>query len=90
MAKICKNCGCYEVCIFANPCRTEDCNHGWQPVITYCGECESWDPAHSNEGQGWCPKVVGYRFSDWYCAGGKRKVESDQECETEALKDKVD
>ena len=40
MAKICKNCGCSEICIFANPYRTEDCNINWQPVITYCEKCK--------------------------------------------------
>lgn len=45
MAKICKNCGCYEVCIFANPYRTEDCN-AWQPIIVQCKDCKHWQPIH--------------------------------------------
>jgi hypothetical protein len=73
MAKICKNCGCYEVCIFANPNRTEDCDINWQPIITYCENCTNWDPEHSYEGQGWCSKVVGYRYGNWHCAAGKPK-----------------
>lgn len=39
-----------------------------------CGECLCWDPAHSSDGQGWCPRVVGYRNSTWYCAGGRSEV----------------
>lgn len=70
MANICENCGCYAVCIYANPNRTEDCTHGWQPIITYCKECWFWN---TNGVQGWCSKVVGYRFGTWYCAAGKRK-----------------
>ena len=45
MAKICKNCACYEVCFMANPCRTEDCNINWQPIIVLCKDCKHgiWD-----------------------------------------------
>jgi hypothetical protein len=75
--KICKNCGCYDVCIFANPCRTEDCNHGWQPVITYCKNCTNWDPDHCHPGLGWCDKNVGYRPEHWFCAFGNARVSND-------------
>lgn len=74
VAKICKNCSCFEVCMFANPHRTEDCNINWQPIITYCEACEHWDLEHKEDEQGWCPKVVGYRRGSWYCGAGKRKV----------------
>lgn len=40
----------------------------------HCEECQHWDPAHCSEGQGWCPKVNGYRNSNWYCATGKNKI----------------
>ena len=40
MAKICKNCACYEVCFMANPCRSEDCNIGWQPIVVLCKDCK--------------------------------------------------
>ena len=73
MPKICKNCGCYEICMFANPYRTEDCNINWQPIIVHCEECDYWDQNHCSDGQGWCPKVVGYRSSDWFCAAGIKK-----------------
>ena len=75
MTKICKNCGCYNVCIFANPCRTEDCTHGWQPIITYCENCVSWDTEHCYGAQGWCHQVAGYRYGNWFCAAGKEKTE---------------
>ena len=34
MAKICDNCACYEVCIYANPNRTKDCTL-WQPEMKW-------------------------------------------------------
>ena len=71
MAKICKNCGCYEVCFFANPGRIEDCNN-WQPVITYCVDCENWDKKHQYIDQCWCHRVAGFRSGTWFCAAGKR------------------
>ena len=37
--RVCKNCGSYDVCIWANPHRIENCDH-WQPGITYCHECQ--------------------------------------------------
>ena len=38
-----------------------------------CEECKHWDAKHCSDGQGWCPKVVGYRYGGWFCAGGERK-----------------
>jgi hypothetical protein len=70
--KICKNCGCFDVCKFADQNRAEDCAD-WQPVITYCRECRSWEPEHCFRDQGWCSKVVGYRHGTWFCAAGARK-----------------
>jgi hypothetical protein len=72
VAKICKNCGCFEVCVFANPGRTEDCNK-WQPVITYCADCENWDKKHMYIDQCWCHRVVGFRSGTWFCATGKER-----------------
>ena len=41
--------------------------------LVRCEECKNWDREHCSDGQGWCPKVVGYRRGDWYCAGGQKK-----------------
>ena len=38
--KICKNCACYKICIYANPDRVEACTINWQPIITYCSDCQ--------------------------------------------------
>ena len=72
MDKICKNCSCFEVCIFANPNRVVDCNN-WQPILVHCQDCEHWDLKHSYIDQCWCPYVVGYRSSTWFCKSGKKR-----------------
>jgi hypothetical protein len=77
MAKICSNCSCYEVCIFANPNRTEDCKIGWQPKLVHCKDCEHWDKKHMYIDQCWCPYVVGYRSGTWFCASGKERTVND-------------
>ncbi len=41
--------------------------------IVRCQSCKHWDTNHTSAGQGWCPKIVGYRSSDWFCAAGERK-----------------
>lgn len=51
-----------------------DCSREEEKTV-HCKECQHWDPEHCSDGQGWCPKVVGYRRGDWYCAAGERKAE---------------
>lgn len=46
--------------------------------VVRCEECQSWDTKHCSDGQGWCPKVCGYRYGGWFCAAGKRKTITDQ------------
>lgn len=46
--------------------------------VVRCEECQSWDTKHCADGQGWCPKVCGYRHGGWFCAAGKRKTITDQ------------
>lgn len=41
--------------------------------VVRCEECQSWDTKHCSGGQGWCPKVCGYRYGDWFCAAGERR-----------------
>ena len=41
--------------------------------VVRCKDCKHWDMEHCSDGQGWCAKVVGYRYGSWYCAAGKRK-----------------
>lgn len=66
-------------CTSCEECRDEDiADHLIANGVTipvHCEECQHWDSAHCSEGQGWCPKVVGYRRGDWYCAGGEKKEE---------------
>ena len=41
--------------------------------LVHCSECQHWDTENCSDGQGWCPKVMGYRTGKWYCAAGKGK-----------------
>ena len=44
--------------------------------VVLCKDCAHWDAEHCSDGQGWCPKVVGYRHGGWYCAAGERRTDN--------------
>ena len=83
MAKICNNCACYEVCFMANPCRTEDCNIGWQPIVVRCKDCkhlkhgyQCYNPLGmtlNNDGNAYC--IVDP--DDDFCSCGERKEDGE-------------
>ena len=84
MAKICKNCACYEVCIWANPCRTEDCNHGWQPIIVRCKDCKHFYHSISSDRDGRCVQFGTYDtdpsvYPTDFCSYGERRTNEPEE-----------
>ena len=73
MTKICKNCACYEVCFMANPCRTEDCNINWQPIVVRCKDCKHWQESVDGITK-WCPLLMDKETkADDFCFYGERK-----------------
>ena len=52
MAKICSNCACYEVCIYANPGRTKECKL-WKPEVVRCQDCK-----RNNMNGGDCNRII--------------------------------
>jgi hypothetical protein len=72
MAKICNNCACYEVCFMANPCRTEDCNYAWSPIVVSCKNCQKAEPCDV-DGRIWCGRMCRYMKEDGFCSYGERK-----------------
>lgn len=70
MSKICKNCGCFDVCIFANPCRTEDCTHGWKPDVVFCKDCLKKRIEH---GYIWCLVHNEQKQEFDFCSSGEVK-----------------
>ena len=76
MAKICKDCACYEVCFHSNPHRTEDCNL-WEPIIVRCKDCKHLDMSGDDE-RGDCEIHDEWftRTMDDFCSYGQRR-----ECE---------
>ena len=40
--------------------------------VVRCRDCKHYDTNYCSDGQGWCSKVVGYRYGGWFCAAGER------------------
>lgn len=75
MAKICKNCACYEVCFMANPCRTEDCNIAWAPVVVRCKDCVWGEYAYTEFDDYYECRYAGgdWNRGDHFCSYGERR-----------------
>ena len=73
MAKICSNCACYEVCIYANPNRKQDCNL-WQPEVVRCKDCKH--SADDDCDAFYCVKWDKWEMpEDFFCGYGKRRTD---------------
>ena len=48
-------------------------------LVVRCKDCKYYNTAWCNDGCGWCERDGdGYgSFDDWFCAGGRRKNETD-------------
>ena len=74
VAEICNNCASYDVCIYANPNRTENCIL-WQPKVVRCKDCQEFAPGFIRPYLGWCSVWDTTVRETGFCHHGKPRSE---------------